>query len=422
MRATRREFLTRAAAVAGASVIMPSETFAGKVAANERITVAGIGLGPRGRRLLKWFLPQPDIRFVAVADVQKERREIVRRMVNRHYGNEDCKGYVDMQDILDRDDIDAVIIATSDRWHGTAAIQAANAGKDIYCEKPCTMSIEECAQVDEAVRANERIYQAGMQRRNVDNFALATGLARDGRLGKLRELHAGIWLPQPVKPNLPGEPEPDPTVCDWNRWLGPAPARPYNEEYVRGRWRYYEGLSAGWGLHDWASHTVNLCQWAQDADGTTPVEYWFEDEKFYATYANGVKIVMRLAGWEKEGGWLGLGSCPVRYVGEKGWVEVGDFSKIAYSDYALADGKTFAEIGGGNASKHIREFLDCVKSRQPSSLNSKVMRTTEITCHAAAISWKLGRRLKFDPGQEAFIDDAEANALRRYERRAPFTV
>lgn len=423
MKSTRREFLTHATALAGASVILPSRSFAqGKVAANDQITVAGIGLGPRGRKLLQSFLPQPDVRFVAVADVQKERREIIRRMVNRHYGNNDCETYLEMQDILARDDIDAVIIATSDRWHGTASIWAAQAGKDIYCEKPCAMSIEESAQVDEAVRANDRIYQAGMQRRNVDNFALATELARDGSLGRLKELHAGIWLPQPVLPNLPGEPEPAPEECDWDRWLGPAPDRPYNQKYVRGRWRYYEGLSAGWGLHDWASHTLNLCQWANHADATTPLEYWFEDEKFYATYANGVKLVMRLAGWNKEGSWLGLGSCPVRYVGEKGWVEAGDKGEIAYSDPALATGRGFGEVAGVDATKHIREFLDSVKSRRPTSCNSQVMRTTEIACHAAAISWKLGRKLTFDPKKEVFIGDAEANALRHYERRSPFRV
>jgi predicted dehydrogenase len=422
MKPTRREFLTQAAALAGASVIIPSQTFGKKVAANDKINVAGIGLGPRGRKLLSWFLPQPDIQFVAIADVQKERREIIRRMVNRHYGNEDCKTYADMQDILARDDIDAVIIATSDRWHGTAATWAANAGKDIYCEKPCAMSIEECGQVDDAVRANKRIYQAGMQRRNIGNFALATEMARDGSLGKLKELHAGIWLPQPVKPNKPAEPEPDPSECNWDAWLGPAPARPYNKEYVRGRWRYYDGLSAGWGLHDWSSHTLNLCQWANDADATTPVEYWFENEKLYAAYDNGIQVVMRLAGWGKEGGWLGLGSCPVRYVGENGWVEAGDSGGIAYSDDSLAGGRTVPEGSGTDASQHIREFLDSIKSRQPTACNSQVMRTTEVAGHAAAISWKLGRKLKFDPAKEAFIGDDEANALCSYERRAPYTI
>lgn len=371
---------------------------------------------------MRWFLKQQDIQFVAIADVQKENGEIIQRMVNRHYNNKDCVHYRDMQDVLSRDDIDAVIIATSDRWHGTASIWAAEAGKDIYCEKPCAMSIEESAQVDEAVRANKRIYQAGMQRRNVENFVLATELARDGSLGKLKELHAGIWLPQPIRPNLPGQPEPDPSECNWDAWVGPAAARPYNQKYVRGDWRYYDGFSAGWGLHDWSSHTLNLSQWANDADETTPVEYWFEDGKLYGTYANGVKLVMRLAGWNKEGGWLGLGSCPVRFIGENGWVEAGDKGKIAYSDEGLAKGRSAVGTPGINADKHIREFLDSIKSREATACNSSIMRTTEIAGHAAAISWKLGRKLTFDPAGASFIGDDEANALCTYERRAPFTL
>ena len=416
--------MTQAATFAGLSAMAPSAVLAGKhkVAANDQITVAGIGLGPRGRKVLSSFLDQPDVRFVAVADVQKSRSEIIRRTVNRHYGNEDCMSCVDMHEIFERDDIDAVIIATSDRWHGTASILAARAGKDIYCEKPCTMSIEECRQVDEAVLENKRIYQGGMQRRNVDNFQLAAELARSGKLGKLHTLHAGIWLPVPVKPDLPGQPEPDPKEIDWNRWVGPAPERAYNEQYVRGRWRHHVGFSAGWGLHDWASHTVNACQWAIDADDTTPVEYWCEGGQLLARYANGVNLVMRLAGFEKEGDWLGLGSCPVRFEGDKGWVEAGDNGGIAFSDPSIHEGPMPAEMYGIDPAKHVREFLDSIKSRRPTACNSTVVRHTEVACHASAISWKLDRKLKFDPVKETFTGDAEANALCSYERREPFTI
>lgn len=424
MKTNRRTFLRNAATIAGMSAVAPSALIGAerKVGPNDRITVAGIGLGPRGREVLKAFLEQPDVRFVAIADVQESRREIIRKTVNRHYGNEDCKTHIDMQDILGREDIDAVIIATGDRWHGTASIMAAKAGKDIYCEKPCTMSIGECQELDAAVLGNKRIYQGGMQRRNVDNFQLAAQLARTGKLGKLHTLHAGIWLPVPVVADLPGQPAPDPAVCDWNRWCGPAPERPYHEQYVRGRWRHYQGFSAGWGLHDWASHTVNLCQWVAEADATAPVEYWFENNQLCALYANGMKLVMRLAGFGKEGGWLGLGSCPVRFEGDKGWVEVGDFSKIAYSDDSLAGGLAHAEMMGIDPRKHVREFLDSIRSRRPTACNSTVVRHTEVACHASAISWKLGRRLKFDPAKEQFIGDEEANALCTYRRRAPFTV
>jgi predicted dehydrogenase len=284
------------------------------------------------------------------------------------------------------------------------------------------MSIEECRQLDEAVLSNKRIYQGGMQRRNVDNFQLAARLARSGTLGKLKTLHAGIWLPQPVKANLPAEPEPDRAIVDWDRWVGPAPARPYNLKYTRSQWRHYEGFSAGWGLHDWASHTVNLCQWAADADDTTPVEYWHADNRLHARYANGLELVMRLAGFKDEGGWLGLGSCPVRFEGENGWVEAGDNGKIAYSDGLQAKAEQPAGMLGVDPSKHVREFLDSMRSRKATACNSTIVRTTEVACHAAAISWKLGRKLRFDPATARFVDDVEANALCSYQRRAPFTV
>ena len=268
----------------------------------------------------------------------------------------------------------------------------------------------------------KRIYQGGMQRRNVDNFRVAVDLARSGKLGKLHTLHAGIWLPKPIIPDLPGEPEPNPEVVDWNRWLGPTAVRPYNQTYVRGGWRYHDGFSAGWGVHDWASHTVNLCQWAIEADHTAPVEYWTENDQLCARYANGVKLVMRLAGFDKVGDWLGLGSCPVRFEGDAGWVEAGDKGTLALSDSSLNEGAMPDEMPGIDPIKHIREFLDCIKSRGTTSCNSTVSRHSEIACHAAAISWKLGRKLTFDPAEERFVDAADADALRSRPRRAPFTI
>ena len=247
MNTTRRTFVKQAALLAGMPAIVPSSVLGrnGVIPPNSRIVVGGIGLGPRGREDLHACLIQPDAQFVAIADVQEVRREIIRKTVDRHYRNSDCKACIDMQEILGRDDIDAVMIATGDRWHTTGSIYAVRAGKDVYSEKPCTMHIKEAQELDAAVLENKRIYQGGMQRRNVDNFQLAAELARTGKLGKLHTLHAGIMLPQPSAPDLPGEPEPDPKLIDWNRWLGPAPARPYNKRYVEGQWRGYDGFAAG---------------------------------------------------------------------------------------------------------------------------------------------------------------------------------
>jgi predicted dehydrogenase len=421
---TRRNFIKQAAWLAGMPTIIPASVLGknGNVAPSNQVVVGGIGLGPRGREVLKPFLSQADVRFVAIADVQKARREIVRRTADRHYGNEDCKAYRTMEEVLGREDIDAVLIATGDRWHTPASILAARAGKDVYSEKPCAMTIGECRELDEGILKHERVYQAGTQRRNVDNFRLAVDLARSGKLGKLHTVHAGIIAPAHDLAPLPGEPEPDPEEIDWERWLGPSAARPYNKRYVEGQWRGHQGLAAGFKILEWGSHTVDLCQWAVDADGTTPIEYEAEGGTIRASYANGVKLVMRLAGFKGEGDWLGLGTCPVRFEGELGWVEAGDHGKIVASDPALlAAGKT-SEMAGTDPAKHVREFIDCVKSRAKPACNSTVARYGHIACFAAAISWKLGRKLKFDPATETFLDDAEANAMRSSERRAPYAV
>jgi predicted dehydrogenase len=421
---TRRNFIKTAAWVAGMPTIIPASVLGrnGNTPPSNQIVVGGIGIGPRGREVLKYFLNQPDVRFVAVADPQSTRREIIRRTVNRQYGNEDCKSHIDMREILDRSDIDAVLITTGDRWHAPASILAARAGKDVYSEKPCAMTIRECQELDEAILRHERVYQAGTQRRNVDNFRTAVDLARSGRLGKLRTVHAGIIAPAHDLPPLPGEPEPDPQEIDWDRWLGPSSARPYNKRYVEGQWRGHEGLAAGFKVLEWGSHTVDLCQWAVDADGTTPVEYEAEGGTIRAVYPNGVKLVMRLAGFSGEGDWLGLGTCPVRFEGDDGWVEAGDHGGIITSSPdMLANGKP-AEMAGTNPEKHVREFLDCVKSRAKPACNSTVARYGHVACFAAAISWKLGRKLRFDPATEMFIGDDEANQMRSHVRRAPYDV
>ena len=416
--------MQKAAWIAAMPTIIPASVLGrnGNTAPSNRIVLGGIGIGPRGREVLKAFLSQADVQFVAVADVQKARREIVRKMVNRQYSNEDCTAHRDLREILDRDDIDAVLITTGDRWHALGSMLAAKAGKDVYSEKPCAMTIHECQELDETILRHGRVYQAGTQRRNVDNFRFAIDLARSGKLGKLHTVHAGILTPQNDQAPLPGEPEPDPEEIDWDRWLGPAPARPYNKRYVEGQWRGHEGLAAGYKILEWGSHTVDLCQWAAGTDGTAPVEYQADGGTIHARYASGVNLVMRQAGFNNEGTWLGLGSCPVRFEGDAGWVEAGDNGKIVTSDPALlANGKP-AEMAGTDPAKHVRNFLDCVKSRAQPACNSTVARYGHVACHAAAIAWKLGRELRFDPATDAFANDDAADAMRSHPRRAPWNA
>lgn len=385
--------------------------------------MGGIGLGPRGREVLKPFLSQSDVQFIADCDVQTDRSEIIRRMAKRQYGHDDFTVYRKMEDLLAREDIDAVLIATGDRWHAPASILAARAGKDIYCEKPCAMSIEECRELDEAVVKNGRVYQAGTQRRNVDPFRFAVELALSGKLGALKSVHAGSIVPYLGLEPLPEEPLPDSERIDWDRWLGPSPARPFNRKYCRGGWRVYAGLSAGFQVLEWGAHTIDLCQWANAADGTVPVEYQPRGNDIFARYANGVELRIRVAGLKGEGAWQpGLGSCPVRFEGTEGWVEAGDGGKVVTNrqdGYGLARPQLMYGI---DPAKHVRNFLDCVKSRQQPSCHSGVARKGHIAGHAAAIAWRLGRKLCFDPATERFLHDDEANAMCRLERRKPYDI
>jgi predicted dehydrogenase len=358
---------------------------------------------------------------VAIADVQEERREIVRRKANRHYGNEDCYKCGDMFEILAREDIDAVLIATGDHWHALATILASKAGKDVYCEKPCSMTICESQELADAVNRYGRVFQAGTQRRNVDNFRFAAELARSGRLGKIHTVHASILRLEESFVWLPAQPEPAVEVVDWDRWLGPAPWRPYNKSYVQGRWRGYYDFHGGAALPEWGAHTVDICQWAASADHTTPIEFEAEGETIHARYASGVKLVMRLAGFSGEGNWVVPGTCPVRFEGDEGWVEAADSGKLAASNPALLTGAP-PPSAGTDPIKHVRNFLDCVKSREKPAANADVTRRGHIVSHAASIGWRLKRKVNFDPATESFINDDAANLMRSRARRAPWHV
>lgn len=423
---SRRNFIKQTAFLASAPMILPSSVLGlnGKTPPSERIVLGGIGLGPRGREVLAGFLKQSDTQFVAIADAQKERAEIIKRIVDRKYGNADVATSQDMGDVLSRDDIDAVIIATGDRWHTTASVYAAQAGKDIYCEKPCAMNIQEAIELDEAMRKHKRIFQAGTQRRNVPNFTLAAELAQSGKLGKLTAVHAGILALSEYQQPLPAEPEPDPSVIDWDKWVGPAPMLHYNKGYCRGRWRGHKGLYAAYYLPEWGSHTIDLCQWAAGMDGTTPIEYEAKDDTtIHARYANGVRLIMRLAGFKGQGDWAeGLGTCPIRFEGENGWVEAGDNKKLVASNPDWLTGKTFDQLPGTTPDYHVRDFLDCVKSREQPACNATVARYGHLACFAAAASWKAGKKVRFDPKNPILPDHDASNSLQGYTRRGPYTI
>jgi hypothetical protein len=425
MHLNRRRFLktvVQAGAVLTVPHIIPGAALGkdGRAAPSERIILGGIGIGNRGRYDLGCFLHEPDVQFVAVCDVRAERRKAIKELADVTYGNQDCATYIDMKELLARRDIDAVLIATGPNWHGTAAMLAAQAGKDVYCEKPCTRSIAQSLMLAQVFRRTGRVFQAGTQRRSLPNFAYAAELARSGKLGKLHTLHAHPMGLKTVSSGwLPAEPEPPKEDVNWDMYLGPAAWRPFNRQLLNAF--HFEkgggmvGGFGGGGCLEWGSHCVDLCQWANNADDTAPVEYEPTGNQLHARYPNGVKLVLR------NDGWLPLGSCPVRYEGDKGWVETGDDAEIAASSPALLAGKG-VKIPGYPADFHIRNFLDCVKTRAQTRANADVACYAHIACHAANIALFLGRKVNYDPVKHEFLGDAEANRLRSEALREPWRL
>jgi predicted dehydrogenase len=428
---TRRDLLKRTLAVGAAAVafptIIPAGALgrAGAVAPSEKITLGVIGIGPRCTYDLTSMLKFADVRCVAICDVQASRREAGKALVDKSYDNHDCMVYRDLRELLARKDIDAVLIATGDRWHAPASILAAQAGKDVYSEKPCGLTIGACQTLADVMKRTGRVFQAGTQRRSVPNFQTAVDLARSGKLGKIHTMYASVYTPQIETTWLPGEPTPKRDVVDWDLWLGAAPWRPYNHAYVQGKWRGYYDFDSGARLLDWGAHTVDICQWANNADDTMPIEYEPTENNITARYANGVELVLDFLktpfadrpGWHNE-----LGTCPVRLVGDEGSVETGDAGGIAVTPSSLQSKvkQLEAPTSGLDVSAHARNFFDCVRSRGETAANPRVMRHSHIACHAAALSWILQRKLTLDPAKEEFVNDDEANGLRSRPARAPW--
>ena len=389
---------------------------------SDKITLGVIGIGPRCRKVIKGMMAHEDMQCVALADVQANRRQRGKQLIDEHYGNKDLQLYQDFREVLARKDIDAVLIATGDRWHSLASRMAAEAGKDVYSEKPCGITIADCQKLANTIQRTGRIFQAGTQRRSVTNFMRAVQLAHEGKLGKVHTLHASIYRPKFNNTWLPAQPSPPKEEVDWNMWLGPAPWRPFNQKYVNGRWRGIFDFDSGATLLDWGAHTLDLCQWANQSDDTMPLTYEPFDNHITATYSNGVKLILHFLDtpFDKRPGWIQhLSTCPVRFVGDEGWVEVGDSGGIVVSSEALE--KEVADmprnISGLGVGAHSRNFFDCIKSRKPPVANEQVMRNSHIACHTAAIAWMLNRKLTLDPKTDLIVGDPEANSLAKRPAR-----
>ncbi len=410
----RRAFIRRAGAALAAPYVITSAALGaeGRPAASQRITLGAIGLGGRGTSDLGSFLGNSDVQVVAACDVVRSKRDAGKAKVDKHYGNSDCATYRDLRELLARDDVDAMLIATGDNWHTTAAILAAKAGKDMYCEKPMSVALTEGRALCQAMDRYGVVFQCGTQRRSVPRFAFAVELARSGKLGELKTLYAEKAPPEWFKyhpyATLPPQPEPPKDVIDWDRWLGPAAWRPFNPKYMsRGFWMCHFDFSGGM-IPEWGSHTVDLCQWANSADGETPVEFELAEGTVVAHYANRARLVF------EEGKW----PLHVRFVGTEGSVYVDDDGTIETEPKSLLAARKFGK--GYPQSNHVRNFLDCVKSRRRPIAPAEGAHRANSTCQIANICQQLGRKLTFDPKAEKFVGDPMADRMLARTIREPW--
>ncbi|MHC4742342.1 MAG: Gfo/Idh/MocA family protein [Planctomycetota bacterium] len=425
---TRRGFLKRAAFLAAAPTIVPASVFGrdGKVPPSERIILGGIGIGNRGSHDLRWMLPEKDVQFVATCDPQRARAERVKQMVDTRYGNKDCKIYHSTPEFLaERTDIDAVLSTTGDRWHALAAIMAMRAGKDVYSEKPSSMTVAEGRAVVETAKRYRRVYQTGTQRLSEGNFTFCNEMLRTGRLGKVHTVRAHIapWDAAEMRHDwLPAQPLPPKSEVDWDAWLGPCPWRPYNAAYCRGGWRgFYDFHTSCIG--EWGAHTFASCQVPIGAANTAAIHYKYVPNKtgdgMITTFANGIKMVLQLKGWR--------GSCGVKFEGDEGWVAAADgYSQPDVSNPAMLG--DFKKLVGDYIARtqrpmsHVRNFLDCVKSRQQPVANAEVMHYSMTTVHAANICMWLKRDLEYDPAKEKFVNDPQADRFLSRAMREPWII
>ena len=433
---TRRSFLKAAAASVLAPAIVPSTVF-GRTAPSNTIQMGCIGVGRQGQGDMQELIYrglETGARVVAVCDVDAHRMEDAQWLVDKIYSMElgkdttkSCAAYRDFRELLARKDIDGVLIVTPDHWHGPVAIDAAKAGKDIYLEKPLTYSITEGRKLVKAVRKNKRILQVGSQQRSSTYFLMACEMVRNQRIGKLHTIH--VWLPQDQGTG-DAEPMPVPVNLDYDFWLGPKPQASFTEDrvhpqrsYNRPGWLQVEEYSRGM-ITGWGSHMNDTAQWGNGTDDTGPVEIEakaeFPDRGLFdvhttfraeGMYANGVRLIMETG--DPAG---------VRFEGDRGFVFVRR-GAIEPSDRELLRDKIREdEIKLYRSTNHMKDFLEAMRSRKDPVAPVEAGHRSNSICVITHIAMKLGRKLRWDPEAELFINDDEANRWLDYPHRKPWTM
>ena len=441
----RRDFLRMSALGAAAGLVLPSGLVhaapapATRKSANGKIGMGFIGLGQQAMYLLSGFMSMEDVRVIAGCDVYDVKRDRFVKRVTKYYQEKGEKKvkvdvYEDYQDLLARPDIDAVVIATPDHQHAVIAIAACKAGKDVYLEKPLTLTIYEGQQLVKAVRKYNRILQVGSQQRTSEEFIHAANLAREGELGAIRKLKVYVGRnnvnptsPAPAPCNLPRMAVP--AGLNWDKWLGPLPTSVYyhsdldpivsdeHDEQLWGAWRWYK-VSGGGLMTDWGAHMFDVAQWALGKDGSGPVEvippgYSFYDHLTYK-YDNGVIVTEEPFDGTTPG---------VQIYGDDGWV------KVSRGKFEASDKKFDMPVSMGDDDVpyetkvgHHRIFIESIKSRIDPNVPVETGHTSCTVCNLGNIAMELGRPVVWNPIVQKFMHDEEATRLLHYDYRPGYSL
>jgi len=429
---TRRGFLRKTTAsawgVAAFPYLVPASALGadGHIAPSERITLGFIGVGKQGRGShVNAFRNKKDVQILAVCDVESGRLEQSKHMVEERYAQRDdmvdykgCDTYHNFRDLLARDDIDAVCIATPDHMHALACIAAAKAGKDIYCEKPLTRFIEEGRALVDAVERYGRVFQTGSQQRSEydGRFSRAAELVRAGAIGKLKSIDIGIGGFPSDSYDLP--PEPVPPTLDWDAWQGPAPWRPYHAELCPldfggyPHWRYYRDYAGG-GFSDFGAHHIDIAQWALNMDHSGPVEVVppgvKDPKRMTFTYANGIPM--------HHGG-----AADCVFHGSDGTILVSRGGIHSEPREILFTPLGASAVHLNRHRGHRDDFLHCIRTREKTIATAEIGHRTSTACQLGNICHVLQRPLKWNPEAERFVDDDEANRLLGRAMRSPWRL
>ena len=422
---SRRNFLKTAVVAGIGFTIVPRYVLGqGFVAPSDKINLGIIGLGKQIQTLTTNFLAEEEAQIVAASDVWSTKREWYKILVQTQYaeqrGLEKYNGlqtYLDYEELVERSDIDAVIVATPDHWHGIQSINAMKAGKDLYCEKPLTQTIQEGIKLVKTAKKTGAIVQTGSMQRSWENFHRAVELVRNGYLGEIQKVLVNVG--DPAMPYDMSE-ESTPSELDWNKWCGPAPLLGYNNRLAPSRndvkfwpdWRLFKEVGGGI-LCDWGAHMFDIAQWALGMDHTGPVEY-IPPKKPNAVrglkmrYANGIEMVHEDFGR----GW------GVRFMGTEGTMDVSrNYLETTPKNILNAEPKSSDIQIEKPFKNHYADWLKAIKTRKQPICPAEIGHRSASICNIANIAYELRRPLRWNPEKEKFVKDIDANKLKKRKDR-----